>query len=60
MADLWGWAFGRYRTYGYGHVLLEDKKGQNDFYSGCALIGRAKGLAQLSGLEKGIGKGLHI
>lgn len=38
----------------HGHVLLDDKKRQNDFYSGYSLIGRAMGLAQLSGLEKGI------
>ncbi|MFS4493814.1 mannonate dehydratase [Maribacter sp. 2308TA10-17] len=38
----------------HGHVLLDDKKRQDDFYSGYSLIGRAMGLAQLSGLEKGI------
>ena len=38
----------------HGHVLLDDKKRQGDFYSGYSLIGRAMGLAQLSGLEKGI------
>lgn len=38
----------------HGHVLLDDKKKQNEFYSGYSLIGRALGLAQLSGLEKGI------
>tara|TARA_R110000744_G_scaffold38_2_gene172 strand:+ start:10044 stop:11240 length:1197 start_codon:yes stop_codon:yes gene_type:complete len=44
----------------HGHVLLDDKKRQNEFYSGYSLIGRAMGLAQLSGLEKGIRLGLNI
>ncbi len=38
----------------HGHVLLDDKKRQADFYSGYSLIGRALGLAQLYGMEKGI------
>ncbi len=38
----------------HGHVLLDDKKRQNDFYPGYSLIGRALGMAQLTGLEKGI------
>lgn len=38
----------------HGHVVLDDKKRQSDFYSGYSLIGRALGLAQLSGLERGI------
>ena len=42
----------------HGHVLLDDKKRQNEFYSGYSLIGRAMGLAQLSGLEKGIRENL--
>lgn len=42
----------------HGHVLLDDKKRQDDFYSGYSLIGRALGLAQLSGLEKGIRENL--
>jgi len=42
----------------HGHVLLDDKKRQSDFYSGYSLIGRAMGLAQLSGLEKGIRESL--
>ena len=42
----------------HGHVLLDDKNRQNDFYSGYSLIGRAMGLAQLSGLEKGIRENL--
>ncbi|TMM57921.1 mannonate dehydratase [Maribacter algarum] len=42
----------------HGHVLLDDKKRQADFYSGYSLIGRAMGLAQLSGLEKGIRENL--
>ena len=44
----------------HGHVLLDDKKRQNEFYSGYSLIGRAMGLAQLSGLEKGVREGLGI
>tara|TARA_R110002051_G_scaffold255120_6_gene314279 strand:+ start:14046 stop:15245 length:1200 start_codon:yes stop_codon:yes gene_type:complete len=44
----------------HGHVLRDDKKRQNDFYSGYSLIGRAIGLAQLSGLEMGIRSGLQI
>ncbi len=42
----------------HGHVLLDDKKRQDDFYSGYSLIGRAMGLAQLTGLEKGIRENL--
>jgi mannonate dehydratase len=42
----------------HGHVLLDDKKRQNEFYSGYSLIGRAIGLAQLSGLEKGVRESL--
>ncbi len=38
----------------HGHVLLDDKKRQADFYSGYSLIGRVMGLAQLAGLERGI------
>ena len=38
----------------HGHVLLDDKSRQSEFYSGYSLIGRALGLAQLYGLEKGI------
>jgi len=38
----------------HGHVLLDDQKRQTEFYSGYSLIGRAMGLAQLTGLEKGI------
>lgn len=44
----------------HGHVLLDDKKRQNEFYSGYSLIGRAMGLAQLSGLEKGVREGLGL
>ena len=44
----------------HGHVLLNDKQRQNHFYSGYSLIGRAIGLAQLSGLEKGIREGLEL
>lgn len=42
----------------HGHVLLDDKKRQADFYSGYSLIGRALGLAQLTGLERGIRENL--
>ncbi|MFD0798642.1 mannonate dehydratase [Maribacter chungangensis] len=38
----------------HGHVLLDDKKRKDKFYSGYSLIGRAIGLAQLTGLEMGI------
>lgn len=44
----------------HGHVLLDDKKRQNEFYSGYSLIGRAMGLAQISGLEMGVRQGLNI
>jgi len=44
----------------HGHVLLDDKKRQNDFYSGYSLIGRALGLAQLTGLERGVRAGLKV
>lgn len=44
----------------HGHVLLDDKKRQNDFYSGYSLIGRALGLAKLTGLERGIREGLAL
>lgn len=43
----------------HGHVLLDDKKRQNEFYSGYSLIGRAMGLAQLSGLEEGIRENIY-
>jgi mannonate dehydratase len=35
-------------------------KRQNEFYSGYSLIARAMGLAQLSGLEKGIRESLDV
>ena len=38
----------------HGHVLLYDKAKKNAFYPGYSLIGRALGLAELSGLEQGI------
>ncbi len=38
----------------HGHVLLDDKKRSDAFYSGYSMIGRALGMAQLYGLEKGI------
>ena len=44
----------------HGHVLLDDNRRQNEFYSGYSLIGRAMGLAQLTGLEKGIREGLQV
>ncbi|MFS4456593.1 mannonate dehydratase [Maribacter sp. 2304DJ31-5] len=44
----------------HGHVLLDDMKRQDDFYCGYSLVGRAMGLMQLSGLEKGIREGLNI
>ena len=42
----------------HGHVLLDDIQRQDEFYSGYSLIGRALGLAQLTGLEKGIRESL--
>jgi len=38
----------------HGHVLLEDKKRKDEFYSGYSLMGGAIGMAELYGLEKGI------
>lgn len=38
----------------HGHVLLDDKKRKEEFYSGYSLIGRAIGMSELYGLEKGI------
>ncbi|MBU2904618.1 mannonate dehydratase [Arenibacter algicola] len=38
----------------HGHVLLDDKERKDEFYSGYSLIGRAIGMAELYGLEKGI------
>lgn len=42
----------------HGHVLLDDKERQHEFYSGYSLIGRAIGLSQLWGLEKGLRRSL--
>ncbi len=44
----------------HGHVLLDDKKRQSAFYSGYSMVGRALGLAQLTGLEKGLRLGLGL
>lgn len=44
----------------HGHVLLDDKKRQSEFYSGYSMVGRALGLAQLTGLEKGIRLGMDL
>ena len=44
----------------HGHVLLDDKRRQIEFYSGYSLIGRAIGLSQLTGLEMGIREGLQV
>ena len=44
----------------HGHVLLDDKKRQSEFYSGYSMVGRAIGLAQLIGLEKGVRSSLNI
>ncbi len=38
----------------HGHVLLDDQLRQNEFYAGYSLVGRAIGLAQLTGLELGV------
>ena len=44
----------------HGHVVLDDKNRQNEFYSGYSLLGRALGLAQLTGLERGVREGLGL
>ena len=44
----------------HGHVLLHDRKRQQEFYSGYSLIGRAMGLAQLSGLEMGVRESMDL
>jgi mannonate dehydratase len=44
----------------HGHVLLDDLKHMDDFYSGYSLMGRAIGLAQLTGLELGVRSGLGL
>jgi mannonate dehydratase len=44
----------------HGHVVLDDKDRQQDFYSGYSLLGRALGLAQLTGLERGIREGFKV
>lgn len=44
----------------HGHVLLDDRNRQSDFYSGYSLLGRALGLAQLTGLEMGIRESMHL
>ena len=44
----------------HGHVLLDDKKRQSAFYSGYSMVGRALGLAQLTGLEKGLRLGMDL
>ncbi len=38
----------------HGHVLLDDKVRKDEFYPGYSLVGRAKGMAELYGLEQGI------
>ncbi len=38
----------------HGHVLLDDKQRKDEFYPGYSLIGRAMGMAELSGLEEGV------
>jgi mannonate dehydratase len=44
----------------HGHVLLDDKKRQSEFYSGYSMVGRALGLAQLIGLERGVRLGMDL
>lgn len=44
----------------HGHVLLDDKKRQSEFYSRYSMVGRALGLAQLTGLEKGVRLGMDL
>ncbi|SHJ34630.1 mannonate dehydratase [Arenibacter nanhaiticus] len=38
----------------HGHLLLDDKKRKDQFYPGYSLLGRAKGMAELHGLEIGL------
>ena len=44
----------------HGHVVLDDKLRQDEFYPGYSLIGRAMGMAELSGLEYGVRESLGI
>jgi mannonate dehydratase len=39
---------------------MDDKNRQNEFYCGYSLIGKAIGLAQLSGLEKGVRESIEV
>ncbi|MCL6265040.1 mannonate dehydratase [Flagellimonas myxillae] len=38
----------------HGHLILDDKHREQEFYPGYSLIGRAMGMAELKGLEMGI------
>jgi mannonate dehydratase len=44
----------------HGHVMLDDMNRMKDFYPGYSTLGRAKGLAELSGLELGLRLSLAI
>ncbi|SOE22530.1 D-mannonate dehydratase [Spirosomataceae bacterium TFI 002] len=44
----------------HGHVMLDDMNRMKDFYPGYSTLGRAKGLAELSGLEMGLRLSLNI
>ena len=44
----------------HGHVMLDDMNRMKDFYPGYSTLGRAKGLAELSGLELGLRHALNI
>ncbi|WP_420400619.1 mannonate dehydratase [Flagellimonas sp.] len=44
----------------HGHVVLDDKYREAEFYPGYSLIGRAMGLAELNGLEVGVRNGLGL
>jgi mannonate dehydratase len=44
----------------HGHVMLDDMNRMKDFYPGYSTLGRAKGLAELSGLELGLRHSLNI
>jgi mannonate dehydratase len=44
----------------HGHVILDDLERMHEFYPGYSTIGRMKGLAELTGLELGIRKGIEL
>jgi mannonate dehydratase len=42
----------------HGHVLLDDLNRMDEFYPGYSTLGRMKGLAELTGLELGVRRGI--